>query len=103
MVLRLSTLAIAQAFDLATFWIMVRSVGLEAEGNPLVTGMFAALGMPALILAKASLIVVIGSLAVGAAAQPGNRTWAIAGGLPLALAIAFGLIGGITNTSVLLH
>jgi hypothetical protein len=96
------TLAAAQAFDLATFWVMVRQVGPSAEANPLVATLFATLGLPAVVLAKVALIVLVGSLGVAAAGRTGNRAWAVAGGLPLALAIAFGLIGGITNTSTLL-
>lgn len=96
------TLAAAQGFDLATFWVMVRQVGLSAEANPLVANLFASLGLPAVVLAKVALIVLVGSLGVAAAGRRGSRVWAVAGGLPLALAIAFGLIGGITNTSTLL-
>jgi hypothetical protein len=99
--LRLVTLALAQSFDLATFWVMVRRYGPDAEANPLVSGLYESLGMPAVVLAKIALIVLIGSLGVAAATQMRTRTWALIGGLPLALAIAVGLIGGITNAAAL--
>ena len=103
MALRLITLVLAQALDLATFWVMIRSVGAAAEANPLVADLFTTLGAPAVVLAKVLLIVLVGSLGVAAATQAGSRTWRVVGGLPLALAIALGLIGGITNASVILH
>ena len=103
MFLRLVTLTLAQALDLATFDVMVRSRGLAAEGNPLVADLFETLGMPAVVLGKVLLVVVIGALCVAAGASAPSRSWRVVGGLPIALAIAFGLIGGITNTAVVLH
>ena len=99
---RLATLTLAQALDLTTFLLMVRQHGVRAEGNPLVADLFSALGEPAVVLGKILLIVVIGALCLAAAASDRSRTWRVVGGLPIALAIAVGLIGGITNTAVLL-
>ena len=100
--LRLATLALAQAIDLATFSMMVARHGAAAEANPLVSDLFATLGMPAVIIAKAALVLLIGALCLAAGARGGRGVWALVGGVPLALAIAAGLIGGITNTAVLL-
>jgi hypothetical protein len=104
--LRLATLTLAQALDLVTFWVMVRWVGPQAEANPVVADLFEALGLPGVIVAKVALVVMVGALAFAAATQMRarvpTRTWALVGGLPLALAIAVGLIGGITNTATLL-
>ena len=100
--LRLATLALAQAIDLATFSVMVARHGAAAEANPLVSDLFVTLGMPAVIIAKAALVLLIGALCIAAAARGGRGVWAMVGGLPLALAIAAGLIGGITNAAVLL-
>ena len=47
--LRLATLALAQAIDLATFSMMVARHGAAAEANPLVNDLFVTLGMPAVI------------------------------------------------------
>lgn len=101
--LRLVTLALAQSFDLATFSVMVARHGPAAEANPLVSDLFVTHGMPAVLVAKIALVVLIGALSVAAAANDRRGVWSIVGGLPLALAIAAGLIGGITNTANLLH
>jgi len=101
--LRIATLTLAQALDLATFWVMVRWRGLQAEANPLVADLFQALGLPGVVLAKVALVVLVGALVLAAATQSRTRTWALVGGLPVALAISVGLIGGITNTSTLLR
>ena len=101
--LRLATLFLAQALDLATFSVMVARHGVEAEANPIVTDLFGWFGMPAVIVAKLALVLLIGSLSVAASSRGGRGVWSIVGGLPLALAIAAGLIGGITNTAALLR
>jgi hypothetical protein len=101
--LRLLTLTLAQALDLATFWVMVRWHGLHAEANPLVADLFETLGLPGVVLAKIALIVLVGALVFAAAVQLRTRTWAMVGGLPVALGIAVGLIGGITNAATLLR
>ena len=100
--MRLVTLAIAQAFDFATFSVMIRSHGVAAEANPIVHGLFAALGTPAVAIAKVALVMLITALAVAAAVQGGKGRWAVVGGMPVALGIAAGLVGGITNAAVIL-
>jgi hypothetical protein len=100
--LRFVTLAIAQAFDFATFNAMVGTQGPSAEANPLVQSMFVTLGTPAVVIAKIALVVLIVALGVAAAVRGGQGRWAMIGGMPLALGIAAGLIGGITNAAVLL-
>ena len=103
MFLRLVTLALAQSFDLVTFMLMTRRLGPTAEANPLVAQVFEDYGLPAVALAKIALVLLVGCLAIAAAQRRGTtRTWAFVGGLPLALAIAVGLIGGITNASTFL-
>ena len=101
--LRIATLCLAQAFDLATFSLMVSRHGSMAEANPLVSDMFDAFGMPAVVGAKLALVVVIAALCRAASSRGGRGVWSMVGGLPLALAITAGLIGGITNTAVLLR
>lgn len=102
--IRFMTLAIAQAFDFATFNAMVGTRGPGAEANPLVQSLFLSLGTPAVIFAKVALVTLIVSLGVAAAVRGGQgRSWSIVGGLPVALGIAAGLIGGITNTATLLR
>jgi hypothetical protein len=101
--IRLATLFLAQALDLATFSVMVARHGATAEANPLVSDMFVAFGMPAVVVAKLALVVLIGALCVAAASRGNRGIWSMVGGLPLALAIAAGLIGGITNAATFLR
>ncbi len=100
--LRLATLFLAQAFDLATFSAMVARHGAAAEANPIVSDLFDAYGMPAVIIAKLALALLVSALSVAALSQGRRGVWSVIGGLPLALAIAAGLIGGITNAATLL-
>ena len=55
-----------------------------------------------MVIAKVALVTLIISLGVAAAVRGGKGRWAAVGGLPLALGIAAGLIGGISNAAVLL-
>ncbi len=100
--LRLATLFIAQAFDLATFSAMVARHGAAAEANPIVTGLLGSHGMPAVVMVKLALVLLVGALSVAAWSQGRRGVWSLVGGLPLALAIAAGLVGGITNAATLL-
>jgi hypothetical protein len=61
--------------------------------------MFDTHGMPAVVFAKVALVLLVGALSVAAFSHDRRGVWALIGGLPLALAIAAGLIGGITNTA----
>lgn len=103
MLLRFLTLFAAQALDFATFNTMVANHGPSAEANPLVQGLFSALGTPAVAVAKVLLIGLVAALGVAAAARGRQGVWSTVGGLPLALAIAAGLIGSITNAAVILY
>jgi hypothetical protein len=100
--LRLATLFLAQALDLATFSVMVARHGARAEANPIVSDLFASYGMPAVVIAKLALVLLVGALSVAAWSQHRRGVWSVVGGVPLALAIAAGIIGGITNTAALL-
>lgn len=101
--LRLGTLFLAQGFDLATFSVMVSRHGAAAEANPLVGDLFDSFGMPAVVVAKLALVLLVGSLCVASSSRGGRGVWSIIGGLPLALAITAGLIGGITNAASFLR
>jgi hypothetical protein len=101
--LRLATLVLAQAFDLATFSVMVARHGATAEANPIVNDLFLTFGMPAVVAAKLALVVLVGALSVSAWTQGRRGVWSVVGGLPLALAITAGLIGGITNAATFLN
>jgi len=101
--LRFLTLFAAQGFDFATFHTMVAQNGAAAEANPFVHGLFVTLGTPAVVAAKVALIALVVALGVAAAARGRQGPWRAVGGLPLALAITAGLIGGITNAATILH
>ncbi len=101
-VLRLMTLALAQGLDLVTFRIMMSTHGAAAEANPIVSDLFLTHGLTAVVVGKVALVVLIGALSVAGTANGRRGVWAVIGGLPLALAIAAGLIGGITNTASVL-
>jgi hypothetical protein len=100
--LRIATLALAQALDLATFAVMVARHGPLAEANPVVADLYGEMGMPAVALAKFALVLLVAGLVLAAGARERRGAWALIGGIPLALAIAAGLIGGITNASTYL-
>ena len=101
--LRLTTLALAQALDLVTFRIMVAAHGAAAEANPIVSDLFLTHGLLGVVIGKIALVVLIGALSVAATTSGRKGAWSVVGGLPLALGIAAGLIGAITNTANLLH
>jgi hypothetical protein len=101
--LRFLTLFAAQGLDFATFNTMVATQGTSSEANPLIHGMFVALGTPAVAFLKVALIGLVIALGMAAAARGKQGVWSAVGGLPLALAIAAGIIGGITNAATILH
>ena len=100
--LRLATLFLAQTLDLATFSVMVARHGAGAEANPIIVQVFDSFGMPAVIIVKLVLITFVAALALAASGKGNRKLWAMVGGLPLAVAIAAGLIGGITNAATYL-
>jgi hypothetical protein len=101
MLLPLLTVVVAQAFDLGTFVAMVRRVGPAAEANPLVASLFQDYGTIAVAFAKAVLVLFVVALAVSTARQP-RRIRVATAALPVGLAIVAGLVGGISNTAVIL-
>jgi hypothetical protein len=101
--LALTTLVVAQTFDFGTFHWMVRQRGMNAELNPIVHDLFETFGMAAVVGVKAALIVLVGALFAAAWSRRHGYLRDLAGGLPIALAIAAGLIGGITNAATILR
>src|SRR4029077_17767377 len=86
--LALTTLVLAQTFDLATFNWMIRQHGLHHELNPIVQNLFASSGIVAVVGLKAALIVLVGGLFVYAWSRRPGYVRDLIGGLPMALAIA---------------
>ena len=101
--LALITLALAQTLDLGTFQWMIRLHGRTAELNPVAHTLLDSFGMVAVAGAKAALVVLVGALFVAAWSRQRGHLKAVAGGLPLALAITAGLVGGITNVATILR
>ncbi len=99
--LPLLTAVAAQLFDLGTFLVMVGRFGAEAEANPLVAALFSGYGTPVVALAKLSTLLLVVALAVSTARRS-RRVRFVAGGLPLAVAIVAGLLGGLSNARVIL-
>jgi hypothetical protein len=92
---RIAAVAAAQFFDLGTFGRMIHRGGIEAELNPLVARGFDAFGFPLVIVAKLALVVLIGAIVVVLATGPRPRP--ILASFVTVLAVAAGLVGGLSN------
>ena len=95
------TMSVAQLLDLATFGVMVRQVGPDAEGNPLVAALYAAHGMPVVAIAKVALLALVTSIVAVLATPQAKKVQWVAVGLVIGLGIAVGLVGGATNTAAI--
>jgi hypothetical protein len=92
---------LAQLIDLATFARMVTTAGPTAEANPLVSTMLMDHGLPFVAVAKiAALSLIVGVIAVLARqdGRPGHPRLALA---IATLAVAAGLLGGLSNVAVI--
>ena len=98
---RVAAVLAAQLFDFATFTIMVGRHGIGTELNPLVAHGFLGFGMPMVALMKLVLVVLLGSTIV-VLEQRGSGRRPVRGLAPAiaVLAVAAGLVGGISNTIV---
>ena len=95
---RLAALLAAQLFDFGTFTLMVGKHGIAAEVNPIVAQGYDTYGLPVLILVKLALVVLLGSIVVLLARDLPNRPAARGFAATISvLAVAAGLIGGISN------
>jgi hypothetical protein len=98
---RIAALFAAQLFDFGTFRLMIERHGIGAEANPIVAQGFIAFGLPIVVIAKISLVVLVGSILVllgrEAAARPVSGRLAA---IVVLEAVAAGLIGGISNTRI---
>jgi hypothetical protein len=96
--LRLAALFAAQLFDYGTFTLMVDRHGITAETNPIVAHGFASFGLPMVAIAKLALVVLVGAVIVllGRGGRGRAATPRLAG-LVAVLAVAAGLVGGLSN------
>jgi hypothetical protein len=101
--LRLTTLLAAQLFDYGTFTVMIARHGATAEANPLIAQGLVTYGLPLLAVAKVALVMLLGSIVVILASPAPRRPTMTRMATVLALlAVAGGLVGGISNGLVLL-
>jgi hypothetical protein len=98
---RIAALFAAQLFDFGTFQLMIERHGIAAEANPLVAQGFIAFGLPIVVIAKISLVVLVGSILVllgrEAASRPVSARLAA---IVVVAAVVAGLLGGISNTRI---
>jgi hypothetical protein len=95
---RLAALFAAQFFDLGTFTRMVGRHGIEAELNPIVAQGFDTFGLPLVVLAKFFLVLLVGSTVyILATGGPRRRPSPILATVVTLMAVAAGLIGGLSN------
>ena len=94
--LALVVLALAHAFDYASFLALIARHGLAAEANPVVVSLTQEMGLPGLTLAKVVSVVFAASLVTVLASR--RRNVAI---LVLVFGIAVGVIGGLSNIAAL--
>jgi hypothetical protein len=95
---RLATIFAAQLFDFATFMIMVKLRGIDAELNPIIARGFESGGFPGLLFAKIALIVLVSATTVilGRGAAAGSSAAQLASLVTL-FAVAAGIFGGVSN------
>jgi hypothetical protein len=96
---RIAALFAAQLFDFGTFRLMIERHGIGAEANPIVAQGFIAFGVPFVVIAKVSLVVLVGSILVLLGREAADRP--VSGRLAaivVVAAVAAGLLGGISNT-----
>lgn len=96
--LRLAALFAAQLFDYGTFTLMVDRHGITAEANPIVAHGFASFGLPMVAIVKLALVILVGAVIVvlGRGGRGHAATPRLAG-LVAVLAVAAGLVGGLSN------
>ena len=96
------TMSVARLLDLATFDVMVRQVGAEAEANPLVAALTSAHGLPIVAIAKVALVSLVAAIVAMLARAPASAHLArLALVTILVLGIAAGVVGGVTNTAAI--
>ena len=86
----------AQFFDYASFVVMIARHGLEAELDPVVVTIAEASGLPGLTLLKVAAAVLVVAV-VAVRARRSRRL----GTAVLAVGVAAGLLGGISNVATI--
>ena len=95
---RIAALLAAQLFDFKTFLLMIERHGIRVEANPIVAQGFIAFGWPVVIVAKVSLVVLVGATLVLLGRETtGTAGTGRLGAVVVVAAVAAGLLGGISN------
>jgi hypothetical protein len=92
----LAVLALAHAFDWASFMVMIGRHGLSAEANPIVVQVFEETGVPGVTIAKIATVAFAALLAL--LIIPNRRRLGM--GL-ISFGVVAGLFGGLTNIATL--
>jgi hypothetical protein len=98
--LAILTATAAQLLDLSTFVRMIDTHGVAAEANPLVGHVLAEGGLPFAAVAKVAVLAVVVAVTVILSGGDQRRHPRLAGSV-VAFAVLAGLIGGLSNASVL--
>jgi hypothetical protein len=96
------TLVTAQFFDFGTFVSMLGRHGPAAEANPLVNALLSDMGLPFLFVAKLSVAALAIAVVAVLIAQGRPQAHPRLAGTILAIGIAAGLIGGLSNALTLI-
>jgi hypothetical protein len=102
MVLAVITATVAQMLDLGTFVRMIAVHGSLAEGNPLVAHLLDEFGVPYLAVAKIAVLSLVIAIVVVLWGRDGQRRNPRLAATIIGFAIVAGVIGGLTNATVLL-
>ena len=102
MVLAVITATVAQMLDLGTFVRMVAIHGPLAEGNPLVAHLLDELGVPYLAVAKIAVLSLVIAIVTVLWGRDGQRRNPRLAASIIGFAIVAGVVGGMTNATVLL-
>jgi hypothetical protein len=92
----ISLLALAHAFDFASFLVMVARRGFGTEANPVVRQIATHTGLEGITIAKVATVVLAASIVVIL-----SRNHKVMAGVLLVFAIAAGVVGGLSNIATM--
>jgi hypothetical protein len=102
MSLALIAVTLAQLLDLGTFLRMVSMHGAGAEGNPVVAHLLGDFGLPFVAVAKIAVLSVVVAVIVVLAGRENQARHRRLAATVVAVAVAGGIIGGLSNAIVIL-
>ena len=102
MALALLTVTVAQLFDLGTLVRMVATHGAAVEANPIARFVLTEFGLPTLAVAKVAGLSLVVAIVVLLAGRETGRPQGRIAAVVTTIAIVAGMIGGWSNTAVIL-